>query len=152
MKDQKKKDIISNCKKILSPRRPEWLDVFNAIGHPALVLDPHHHIIAANRAAVELSGKTLGEILGQHCYKIHHGSDSIAPPSCCPMETMMKSGRLETVEMEIETLGGFFLVSCTPVFDRKGNLEKIIHIATDITERKQGRRASGKSAACFITF
>jgi PAS domain S-box-containing protein len=33
-------------------------------------------------------------------------------------------------------LGGISLVSCTPVFDASGNLPKIIHIATDITQRK----------------
>ena len=39
--------------------------------------------------------------------------------------------------MEVEAFGGIFLVSCTPVFDEKGDLQKIIHIATDITERKR---------------
>jgi diguanylate cyclase (GGDEF)-like protein len=39
--------------------------------------------------------------------------------------------------MELETLGGVYLVSCTPIFDKEGCLEKIIHIATDITERKK---------------
>ena len=38
--------------------------------------------------------------------------------------------------MQIEILGGVFLISCTPVFNNQGQLEKIIHIAMDITERK----------------
>ncbi|HAM50584.1 MAG TPA: chemotaxis protein, partial [Nitrospiraceae bacterium] len=52
------------------------------------------------------------------------------------MEQMLKAGPLETTEMEVEALGNIFPVSCTPVLDEQGNLEKIIHIATDITERK----------------
>jgi len=38
-------------------------------------------------------------------------------------------------------MGGHFLVSCTPVFDDQGNLEKIIHIATDITERIKAEKS-----------
>ena len=39
--------------------------------------------------------------------------------------------------MELEVLDGRYLVSCTPIFDDEGRLEKVIHIATDITERKK---------------
>ena len=47
--------------------------------------------------------------------------------------------------MEMESLGGHYLVSCTPVLDEDGNIRKVIHIATDITERKKVRGcASGK--------
>jgi signal transduction histidine kinase len=50
---------------------------------------------------------------------------------------MVISGQLETAEMEIEALGRTFLVSCTPMVDQQGQLEKVIHIATDVTEKKQ---------------
>lgn len=39
--------------------------------------------------------------------------------------------------MEIDALGGVFHVTCTPVFDERGQIRKIIHIATDISERKR---------------
>ena len=55
------------------------------------------------------------------------------------MEKMLTTHHLETFEMEIETLNGTYLVSCTPIMDKQGNLQKIIHIATDITERKQAQ-------------
>jgi two-component system, LuxR family, sensor kinase FixL len=44
---------------------------------------------------------------------------------------------MRTIEMEMEAIQGNFLVSCTPLFDADGQLQKIIHIATDITERKR---------------
>jgi hypothetical protein len=37
----------------------------------------------------------------------------------------------------VETLGNVFLVSCMPVFDDAGHLNKVIHIATDIAQRKR---------------
>ena len=57
------------------------------------------------------------------------------------MARIMKSGRPRTLEMELEALGGTFLVTCTPVMDDKGHLEKVIHIATDISQRKQMEEA-----------
>jgi len=111
----------------------EWEGIFQAIGHPTLILDARHNVIAANRVAVEATGKRVEDILGQKCYEIFHSSDR--PPKGCPLGKMLLSGRLESVEMEVEALGGAFLVSCTPVFDERGDLEKVIHIATDITER-----------------
>ena len=57
------------------------------------------------------------------------------------MEALLRSGSLETVEMEMEALGGHYLVSCTPVIDAEGSIQKVIHLATDITERKQTEEA-----------
>jgi PAS domain S-box-containing protein len=92
-------------------------------------------VIAANRATMRATGMSEAELKGKKCYQLFHGTEQ-HPPSC-PMQKMIQSGHLETVDMEIEALGGTFLVSCTPVFDDAGQLEKIIHIATDITERKR---------------
>jgi PAS domain S-box-containing protein len=50
---------------------------------------------------------------------------------------MLQSGTMESVDMEMEALDGTFLVSCTPILAADGSLDKIIHIATDITARKE---------------
>jgi len=125
----------------------EWEEIFQAIGHPTLILDSQHNVIAANRAAMEATGKRGENLLGQKCYEVFHRSDR--PPESCPLGKMLLSGRLESVEMEVEALGGIFLVSCTPVFDDQGNLEKVIHIATDITERvrSEEKRARAEEEA-----
>ena len=39
--------------------------------------------------------------------------------------------------MVVEALNGTYLVSCTPLFDENGKFEKVIHIATDITEHNR---------------
>jgi PAS domain S-box-containing protein len=117
----------------------EWEHIFQAIGHPTIILDANHNILAANRAAINAIGRTTEEILGKKCYEIFHGTAK--PPLGCPLEQMLTSNRLETIDMEIEALGGIFLVSCTPVFNVQGHLQKIIHIATDITKRKKAEEA-----------
>lgn len=118
-----------------------WRDIFHAIGQPAVILDPEHGIIAANQAVLEATHRTESELLGRKCHEVFHGPESACPPDKCPMETLLRSGQPATVEMEMAALGGTYLVSCTPVLDEHGRVEKIIHIATDITARKRAEDA-----------
>ena len=115
----------------------EWENIFQAIGQPTAILDPQHGLIGANRALLQSSGKTLDELRGLKCWELFHGAQTAAPIPACPMELSMHSGHQEVAEVEVETLGGTYLISCTPVLDTAGKLEKVIHIATDITEFKR---------------
>ena len=113
----------------------QWEVIFQAIGHPTLILDPDHKIIHANEAAQDLSGLNLGELCTRKCFEIFHSASEA--PHDCPLDTAIKGGAYESVDMEMEAVGRIFLVSCTPVLDQAGAVEYIIHIATDITERKE---------------
>ena len=115
----------------------EWENIFQAIGHAAVILDPEYNIIAANRAITLAAGISEQDMIGKKCYQVFHGRNSVAPADGCPMKKMLLSKHIEAVDMEMEVFDGIFLVSCTPVFDEQGNLEKVIHIATDITERRR---------------
>lgn len=122
----------------LKNSRRDWEDIFQAIGHPAVILDPEHNVILANHAVAKIAGKTMEELKNRKCYEIFHSTNQ--PPEGCPMEKMLASKNLEVAEMEMEALGGIFIVSCTPVTDDNGNLRKIIHIATDVTDRKMAEK------------
>jgi len=123
----------------LARARQEWEEVFQAVGHPMIIIDPQRIIMAANRATVEATSMPVSELVGRRCYEVFHRNDQ--PPAQCPLPKMHRSERFEATEMEVEALGGTFLVSCTPVFDDEGALEKVIHVATDITERKRAEEA-----------
>ncbi|MFH1026112.1 MAG: PAS domain S-box protein [Nitrospirota bacterium] len=125
----------SAAEAILKVRR-DWENIFQAIGHPTIILDAQHNIISVNRATIKAAGAdSAEELIGRKCYEIFHNSSE--PPEGCPLVKMLASTKLEENEMEVEAFDGVFFVSCTPVFDEKGNLQKVIHIATDITERKR---------------
>jgi len=115
----------------------EWEAVFQAVEHPAVILDTHHTVLAANSASIRLTGRPHDEIIGKQCYEIFHGQGVYAPPDVCPMDKMLASGSLEPTAMQMEMLGRLFHVTCTPILDKQGNLDKIVHIATDITKLKQ---------------
>jgi two-component system cell cycle sensor histidine kinase/response regulator CckA len=129
----------------LQEARRDWEEIFQAIGQPTFLLNPKQEIVAANRAALVALRRPAAEILGRKCYELLH-SRSNDSAACCPMEKLLVSGRMETMEMEVEALGGFYLVSCTPIFDDQGKLQKVIHIATDITGRRQAEEALEEEA------
>jgi PAS domain S-box-containing protein len=126
------------AKKALEKAREQWELIFKNIAHPAMLLDATFTILDVNDATIKLAGKTAEELLGQKCHWIFHNCKKpLAVESGCPMSKLLSDIHNGPVEMEMEALGRIFLVSCTPIWDDKGALEKIIHIATDVTEIKE---------------
>lgn len=121
----------------LQASQAEWENIFQAIGHPIFILAPDQTILAVNRAWEEASGQSAQEVVGRKCYEVAHKTNS--PPQPCPFMKMLRSHNVETceMEMEVEALNQHFLVSCTPVLAADGTLEKVIHVATDITQTKE---------------
>ena len=112
-----------------------WEGIFQAIGNPTVLLDTQRRIIHANTATLKSTGLSAEEVIGRKCHEVFH--HCAQPPEGCPYEEIITTGRFETCEMEIEALNGTFLISYTPLLDPEGRVEKVIHIATDITEAKR---------------
>jgi PAS domain S-box-containing protein len=125
----------SRMEKDLVRARKEWETIFDAIGQPAIILDSDHNIIEVNKATLTASRMSKEELLGGKCYEIFHKSNE--PPESCPMTKVLQSKQQRTETMELEAFDRRYLISCTPIFDEEGRLEKVIHIATDITEHKK---------------
>lgn len=111
------------------------LDIFNDVGQMIMILDPHHNIMTANNASLAAFGKSGEELKGRKCYEIFHGTTQ--PPENCPFEKMLHSKKSEIYDMPVETLGGTYVVSCTPLFNENDEIDRVVHIATDITKHKQ---------------
>lgn len=127
--------------------RREWENIFQAVGHIALILNSEHGLIHANSATEKALGRPEEDLIGKKCYEIFHNTNG--PPEGCPFEKVKTSGQWETIDMEMEALGTTFLVSCTPILDQDGHIEKMIHIATDIGDRKQAEEALRQSEQKF---
>ena len=131
--------------------RREWETIFSAIGNPAMVLDPDQTILEANGAVLRMTKKTREELRTMKCWQVFHGATCSGPPECCPFERMKESGRLETSSLEIAAYQGTYIVSCTPIKDEAGRLQRVIHIATDITPLKRTEQALSDSEARYRT-
>ncbi|MFH1116736.1 MAG: response regulator [Pseudomonadota bacterium] len=118
--------------------RKDWEDIFQATGHPTTILDPYGRILAANKKCIQVTGKPLEQLLNSNCHEVFQANGKC--PEDCPMRDLLESGSTDRVEVEMEAMGGYYLVTCTPVLDQDGRIGKIIHVATDMTTRREIER------------
>lgn len=123
------------AEKELIKAKKDWQEIFEAIGHMTMILDKDQNILVANRATLLQTGLSREAIIGQKCCHVFH---NLNQATChCPFKAMKDTGQFEVTEAEIDAFGRSYIVSCTPILDDDGQLEKVIHISTDITARKQ---------------
>jgi len=108
---------------------------FDAIPDLIAVLDTNHKIVKVNRAMAEKLNTTPASCIGILCYQAIHQSEN--PPENCPHSMLLKDGLEHTSEVYEKNLGGYFIVSTSPIKDDDDNLIGSIHIAHDITKRKE---------------
>ncbi len=118
----------------LATARRDWESIFQAIGHPTFILDDSFRVVEVNKATEGVTGVRRKELLGKRCFEFMHPSDD--PPPGCPLERILEEGG-DHGEGEMEALGLTLWVSCTPVPGENGLPTKYIHIATDITPRRE---------------
>lgn len=117
----------------------EWELTFDAVPDLIMIIDKKHRILRANRATADRLGVRLDELVGLNCYKAFHGTDE--PPDFCPHRQLLANGLEHTAEVHEDRLGGDFLVSVSPLRDPDGTITGSVHVARDITERKQAEEA-----------
>lgn len=121
--------------KKLAAATEEWERTFDSVPDLIAVMDLDHRIIRMNKAMTERLADGGHFAAGPTCYACIHGTES--PISGCPYGEMLSDGREHRVEVHEERLGGFFMISVTPIRDGDGDLCGAVHIARDITARKK---------------
>jgi PAS domain S-box-containing protein len=119
--------------------KEDWEETFNTVPDLLALLDPEHRIVRVNRAMAERLGKAPDQCIGLHCYEVVHGTEG--PPAVCPHAQTCRDGKEHMAEVHEPRLGGDFLVSTTPRFDKQGRLVGAVHVARDITERRKEEQA-----------
>ncbi len=116
-------------------KETDWQQVVNAIPDLVMILDTQYQVLWLNQAMAQRLGLGAQEVLGKTCYQLVHGTS--APVERCPFATMLADGRTCRTELCEEKLGGMFLISVSPFFNREGRLKGAVHIAHDIGPLKR---------------
>ena len=78
---------------------------------------------------------TPEQCIGLTCYRVVHGTDE--PPNFCPHRQLLSDGLEHTLEICEDFLGGYYIVSISPLHDSDGKLAGCIHVACNINERRE---------------
>jgi len=119
--------------------KEEWERTFDAVPDLITILDRDHRIVRANRAAANRLSRLPEQCEGLRCYEHFHGESN--SPEFCPHAKLLADGKEHHAEIHEERLGGDFFVSASPLQDAEGNNIGAVHVARDITQRKQAERA-----------
>jgi PAS domain S-box-containing protein len=112
---------------------PEWQESFDAIKDAVFLLSPDCSILRCNSAAYEIFNKgNPGDMLGKICWEVVHGTSE--QPRDCPIKVMMKTKKRESFVLESD--GRWLSITVDPVLDGENNVSGVVHVVSDITERK----------------
>ncbi len=115
--------------------KEEWERTFKSIPDLIAILDKEHRVVRVNQAMATRLGLAPEKCIGVKCHEAVHGLPY--PPAFCPHAMTCQDGQEHIAEVHEPILGGDFLVSTTPLLDEKSELIGAIHVARDISERKQ---------------
>ncbi len=121
--------------KIFLNSKEGWELTFNAIPDLITILDRNNRVIRVNKTMAERLNRYPHECIGFLCYEVVHNTDK--PPKNCPNMLLLNDGIEHCTEVYEENLGGYFIVTASPIKDDEGNVLGSIHIAHDITARKK---------------
>lgn len=123
----------------------DWERTFDTIPDFIAILDKEHKIVRANRAMAKQLGVTSQQAIGLTCYQCVHGT--AIPPEFCPHAKTLEDGNEHVAEVYESRLGGYFIVSTTPIRNEQGQVTGSVHVARNITERKKAEKEIARLAS-----
>jgi PAS domain S-box-containing protein len=127
-----------NIEEALLKSKQEWVNTFDIIPDLIAIFDNDHKIVRANKAMLNKMALSGQQAEGLNCFKCVHGK--VAPPSLCHHSIMLKDCREHLSDVFEMNLGRDYLVSTTPVFDKNKKVIGSVHVARDISERRQSEQ------------
>ena len=140
-KDRTKKQLIDELIELRRSRH--YLDcILNAIHEGVMVIDRNYVIRDVNDSFLKEYGATEEEIIGCTCYETNHKVDEPCPSQGhpCPVEEVFKTKNPVQVEHIHEDHAGeekIVEVSAFPLFGEDGNVEQVVEVSHDITQRRR---------------
>ena len=119
----------------LKRARDEWAMTFDTVPDLIAIIGPDYRISQINKSMADRIHMTKDQAIGKYCYEAVHGL--YKAPAFCPHTKTCCSVKECMAEVYEPKLGGYFLISTTPIYDEKKGFMGSIHVARDITDRKR---------------
>jgi PAS domain S-box-containing protein len=116
----------------------EWQHTFDAIADFVFIVDEESRIAKANKAFVQVIGPKVPDFLGRKCDEVMHKPGSHWP-GCTFLHTL-EDQTSEISEVDDSVIGVPLLVTTSPIYDDKGKVTGIVHLAKDISQMKKAHR------------
>jgi len=126
----------------IAEAKQEWEQTFDTINDAITIHDQNFNITRANKAAEQLLGQPLQNILQQKCYRSYHGTEN--PPVICPSCNTLRTGIATITEVYEPFLQKYLEVKALPRFDEENNLTGVVHVVRDISDRKKAEEKQFK--------
>jgi len=115
--------------------KEEWEETFNVVPELIAILDNDHTIIRVNKSFTDRFNNSMDYFIGKKCYEIVHNNDNV--PEECPHAQLLLDGKQHVQEGYDNLLKGYFIVTCSPIFNDNKELIGSVHSMIDITKRKE---------------
>jgi PAS domain S-box-containing protein len=115
--------------------KEDWENTFDAIPDMVMLLDSEHRILRVNQAVAAALKTDKESLVGKKCYEACHRQSH--PIRKCPLLETLKTRSPHTVEITDPVLGGTFLCTTSPIWDKAGDLRGYAHSLKDVTESKR---------------
>lgn len=132
-------------KKAVVSAKEAWERAFASLPDMIAILDNQYRILRINESMAQRLGIKAEESIGLLCYEAVHGLSE--PPAFCPHSRTLKDGHPHTEEVQDARLGGCFIVSVIPITDEQEEITSAVHVAHDITKRREAERKLQESEA-----
>ncbi len=110
----------------------DWQRIFDALPFPVYILHKDFTLYFANKATLKLDEYVNKHIFSLPCYKASQLQKKEINTCLYRNKEHITQSVSHTIHVpEIDT---YFHITCRPLFDKAGKLDKIIHVATDISE------------------
>lgn len=123
------------ARRALEQANLQWQETFDTIPDMVTVIDTAHQIVHINKAAKQRMGDAAGEMeqVGP-CFMYFHNASH--PPAGCPHSLLLQDRQPHETEVYIPRLNGYFHITVNPTFDMDGRLTGSVHVARDVTKRR----------------
>ena len=137
---------LRQAEQVLRASRDYLGRILNGMHDGLIVIDRDFTIKDVNGRFLEQCGVTRDEAIGSKCYEISHHADKpcSGPGHVCPVIQVFDTA--ETVQVEHTHFDStsnplFIELNAFPLFSTDGNVEAVVELSHDITERKRNEQA-----------